>query len=459
MSNALPISGKSLPIGRKTLLSISRYYLSKMENREAIEAMENRAIINMCFHAVGRSGEVGLASWNGSYYEHDIEVPILDWNEMKTGHQNLMTLVCDSEHWEIDIIHSFAAYFVFGGGSNGYNNIMDRSHNWMFPSLACLGDGRAAAKVSKILQDLVNVVDGMKTGVAGTSLRLGATRQMVNTPGLDLIHAILRGGWDFQYMCNIFEYILQDITNLNIAGAALAGWKSIRHLVFPPRLVFRSNLDENYTLKINGLINELFRTTAYSLPIAMEPFYDVMMASLLQHLQGMIDRCTVHHPLLKRITSTANLRGISLALLKEWGEAVETDWRQRNILPNSGDNSSAIRNLSVDLNKLGQELKLIRDSQSTLYKDMQDRISEQNELIKNLICIVQEHQACSPSPQSSFKKQRIHSPAKINRPIESNELQEKDDRLPEQSAFNVLFQAKEVYTLEKLGGKACWKAV
>ena len=76
-----------------------------------------------------------------------------------------------------------------------------------------------------------------------------------------------------------------------------------------------------------------------------------------------------------------------------------------------------------------------------------------------MICIVQEHQACSPSPQSSFKKQRIHSPAKINRPIESNELQEKDDRLPEQSALNVLFQAKEVYTLGKLGGKACWKAV
>ena len=125
LTNAFPVSGKSLPIGRHTLLALRRYYHSKKDGRDAMDAMENRAIINMCYHAIGRSGEVGLASWNGSYFDKALEVPFLDWNEMKTGHQNLMTIICDAEHWENDVIHSFAAFFAFGGGSNGYSQVMD----------------------------------------------------------------------------------------------------------------------------------------------------------------------------------------------------------------------------------------------------------------------------------------------------------------------------------------------
>ena len=52
-------------------MAISRHYLSKKDGRDALEAMENRAIINMCFHAIGRSGEVALASWNGSHFDNE----------------------------------------------------------------------------------------------------------------------------------------------------------------------------------------------------------------------------------------------------------------------------------------------------------------------------------------------------------------------------------------------------
>ena len=52
---------------------------------------------------------------------------------------------------------------------------------------------------------------------------------------------------------------------ISFTGAAVAGWKSVRHRVYPPRFIIKSTLNDDDCSKLVGLTDELLRTTAYSL--------------------------------------------------------------------------------------------------------------------------------------------------------------------------------------------------
>ncbi len=73
---------------------------------------------------------------------------------------------------------------------------MDAKKKYMFPFLASL-KGQAATTISNYLKDLRDKIDGMPQDVAGTSIRIGATNMMVNMPYLELVHAVIRGGWEY----------------------------------------------------------------------------------------------------------------------------------------------------------------------------------------------------------------------------------------------------------------------
>jgi hypothetical protein len=68
--------------------------------------------------------------------------------------------------------------------------------------------------------------------MTSTSLRIGAANAMISHPTTELIHAIFRGGRDFQGDCNIFAYLLQLPETLAVGGKALSGWSNSRGAVF-----------------------------------------------------------------------------------------------------------------------------------------------------------------------------------------------------------------------------------
>ena len=56
------------------------------------------------------------ASWCDIY-----DVLTDDWNQQKTGRQDLMNFFNDFEHWEIDFYHCLAGYLMCGAGAGMYS--------------------------------------------------------------------------------------------------------------------------------------------------------------------------------------------------------------------------------------------------------------------------------------------------------------------------------------------------
>ena len=105
------------------------------------------------------------------------------------------------------------------------------------------------------------------------------------------------------------------------------------------------------------------------------------------------------------------------------------------------------------------QLQSIKESQTVLLQNIQKQLSEQNEVISKLVTMIQENQACSPSPASANKRPRLRSPLRVTNHSNSKEHSNEEQSPPENSAFNIMLKPKETYTLEKLSGKSCWEAV
>ena len=78
---------------------------------------------------------------------------------------------------------------------------------------------------------------------SGKSLRVGSVNFLVNHPGCDLFHAIVRGGWEFSSSVRIFEYVMMLNLTVSIGGRALSGWNQTRYGAKCPRLIFLECLE------------------------------------------------------------------------------------------------------------------------------------------------------------------------------------------------------------------------
>jgi hypothetical protein len=104
------------------------------------EATRRRLALIMTFLGVGRAGECGRSTWNGSYYDLDGEFLFMNWNEVKTSAQKPMPMNCDMESFELDFFHACACYFIMGLGRS--SEVLDQDSNWILPFMANLtGNG------------------------------------------------------------------------------------------------------------------------------------------------------------------------------------------------------------------------------------------------------------------------------------------------------------------------------
>ena len=101
--------------------------------------------------------------------------------------------------------------------------------------------------------------------ICGTGVRIGATNEMFNT-GLEMIFVILRGGWDYSSWCKAFEYQVCETSSVAVGGRALAGWKYPRKICHPPKLVFRSQLDERTVNELDQFLLQTFSYASWILP-------------------------------------------------------------------------------------------------------------------------------------------------------------------------------------------------
>ena len=108
----------------------------------------------------GRSGESALVSSEWCYWYTILTTFTLKGNQKKLRRQDICNYINDWECYEIDFYHCLAGYFSARGGTL-------KNANFLLPH-PLKGSG-AAAKMTRILQDLSSKIPSIPSNIDGTS--------------------------------------------------------------------------------------------------------------------------------------------------------------------------------------------------------------------------------------------------------------------------------------------------
>lgn len=329
------ISKKTVGFSRKTLANCCRF-LMKQENEGL--GYEERCVILILFHAVGRGGEVSTSTWNSAQWEEEREFLSLDWGELKKGQQYLMTFHPDAKDWVLDVYHAIACYLIGGHGKAKASTSTSATNgiNWILKGYVDMKDGGASTKVSSILEKCYKSgVEGVHEGASSHGLRVTATDDMVFNPLLAIFATIARGGWDFKGDNLAFQYFTAKL-HVVMAGKVLAGWQDPNMKVSAPTIeAFKTTTNQE---SVDAFCASLF--AGKGVPELNEPrlrgFRDAMVASLLMYYDDVKKELTLQSKIIMAIHGAAREHDIDLKTLSEWGTAVRYDFQAKNAA-NMGD--------------------------------------------------------------------------------------------------------------------------
>ena len=146
------INKKTRAIRRKMMKGIILHVLKK---NNTADAYEDRLVLAMLRSAVGRSGEVSTANWKFAHWCDEAQMLITEWPEVKTGHSSVLSFGPDADTWELDVIHSLAAYLITSEGFAGPDN---GDTSWVLPRYAKFSDGGANKRANRIIKNCVGTV-------------------------------------------------------------------------------------------------------------------------------------------------------------------------------------------------------------------------------------------------------------------------------------------------------------
>jgi hypothetical protein len=369
----LPTSSKSIPVGRDALVHLNAAMLSMPSTQDQRSAIEFRAALNMTFSATGRGGECAFSKYSRSHWDSVYHSWVMDWYCKKTNAVKQMSLFCDAEHFEIDVFHSMACYWVLSAGST-HMSFGDVGTPWIFPWLKTDGNKGVSSKLSTYLKRLASFTDGsVPEQITAKSLRVGSVNEILARTG-DICVGTIRGGWGRQ---------VASMYTLSIGGKAVTGWCDPRKPVHPPScepILGRMTVEadrQTFTNFVGRLLDAVhFRL----LDSHLKPLAFTMVASLLQYLRPFIDKYSDKHVVVVSLLSTARTFGYSRATLLQWGEAIHADWQLRNVM-----NVDTRSDLGPALVKLQTEIVHI--------KQMNEDLLAQNKQLAHQIATMQ-HTSC-----------------------------------------------------------------
>ena len=136
--------------------------------------------------------------------------------------------------------------------------------------------------------------------------------------------SICRGGWLLDDVCKYFWYV-NKTQHINAAGRALAGFHDTTLKVFSPSLSYLQNKEDKEkafkygnTLFSGAGIAELDKPSLIG-------FKKVMIASLLENFDNVLNSCGINDVLVQAMYKDAEIYGIILSELKRWGEKIRKE--------------------------------------------------------------------------------------------------------------------------------------
>lgn len=214
----------------------------------------------------------------------------------------------------------------------------------------------------------------MYADVTSGSLRIGAVNEMLMHPGTELIHAIIRGGWDMTNSSAMFEYVLQSRAGLTIGARALAGYSNVRQLKSAPKLP-KLHVDSEDCTKLNILRKRVFDRAELQQK-NLQMYSDTMLASLLQHLERMQSKYG-SNAVTSSLFQKAKDCGISDEVLIAWGKEIDERWQLENV--SIGDaHDTALTTTTFD--KVSRQLSSLTDNYNAIQYENNKMLLENRQL-------------------------------------------------------------------------------
>ncbi len=203
---------------------------------------------------------------------------------------------------------------------------------------------------------MVNI-ESMTDSYSGTSLRVGATNDMLNHPTTEFFHALARGGWECSGMTKMFEYVMLNDVAVSVGGKALSGWRNSRKKVKSPSLKPIIG-DIRSGINIDNLLNTLFSALS-TVQIKHEGLLmqlkRVMFASILLHWLTMTTKY-YNSTIVQKIIRICSQFDIDSDVLLQWSEIIQSDWVLMNggNLGKSDESEETLKDMEITL-KLQQK--------------------------------------------------------------------------------------------------------
>jgi hypothetical protein len=398
------ISEKAIGVSRETLLKMCLFLLKQ---EDQVLGCEERCVLVILFHAVGRGGEISASTWDSTSWDEDRQMLVLDWGEFKKGVQYIMTFHPDAVGWILDAYHALACYLLAGHGR--YAATVDPALsgvNWMFPTYVDMRDGGAAAKASRIITKCYNEgVEGVPKALRSHGLRVSSTDDMIFNITLSLFDAIARGGWDCKGDSTFFHYLTQKL-HIARAGRALAGWRDARLHVCAP------SLEAVITAENHGLVEE-FCTELFAgvgvpqLQEDLKQFRNVMVASLLMYHENVQEELGIDALVVRKVHAAAQRRGITASTIRAWGSMIKDQFVVQNAR-NLGDSNMS------DKEQTDHALAILIETsqkQSNEIKELRAGQSRQDKKLDHILDLLVSMQEVSTGSPRRHKKQRPLDPA------------------------------------------------
>jgi len=132
-----------------------RPIVSSLTLADSADSHFRKLVILQAFMACGRCGEVATCAWSHITWNPALNIPIINWYDLKTSKMKLVAIVTAKESWETDLYIAYgdaaaSGQFNIGGVSADSS---DGEGRVLFPQLFKIDS--STTKISKFIQDMV----------------------------------------------------------------------------------------------------------------------------------------------------------------------------------------------------------------------------------------------------------------------------------------------------------------
>lgn len=364
-----------------------------------LEPLMRRALLVSTHYFAGRVGEGSFWSWEHLNWVKGI--PVMNWPEMKTLELKGYCVVINPHGYENDLVHALASLYAVGAGSHNLPKDYEPESCGVLPFIS---DKNASKYVGEIIAGFAGKYDDKGVLVSGLecidpastakSLRGGKVAEMMMDPSVDAYIANSWGGWADKggsggaHTTNMTYYVKMSLKMSLMAAKAGYGYANSRSKtsMYDWNVVTtehnRKELEE-YAAALFSLSThvDLFKGRAHR---QTRPFAMLMLASLLVHLDAVVDNYGPSHLLVRRMLEagvgrTVGDQPITLTMLRTMGQQLRVKWESDNAVATNeaGDYGAIVAALSGQVGALAlQNAKLLGELQTIKNLLQQQTVSQ-----------------------------------------------------------------------------------